>query len=66
MRVVSQKQMANEVKDRLRAQGLTLKAFAEQHGYLYRDVSDVVRGVRRGYFGKGREIAKKLGMPVEE
>ena len=66
MRAVSQKQMANEVKDRLRAQGLTLKAFAEQNGYLYRDVSDVVRGVRRGYFGKDREIAKKLGMPVEE
>ena len=66
MRAVSQKQMANEVKDRLRAQGLTLKAFAEKNVYLYRDVSVLVRGVRLGFFGKGRVIAKKLGMPVEE
>ncbi|MBK5142992.1 DNA-binding protein [Budviciaceae bacterium BWR-B9] len=66
MYVRTQKQISDEVKNRLKSQGLTLKAFAEVNGFLYRDVSDVVRGVRRGYFGKGREIAKKLGMPVEE
>lgn len=63
---MTQKQVANEVKDRLRSQAVTLKAFAEKHGYLYRDVFDVVHGVRRGYFDKGREIAKKLGMLIEE
>lgn len=56
------KAQANQIKHRLREQGLTLKSWAEANGFKYRDVSDVVRGVRRGYFGAGRDIAIKLGI----
>lgn len=56
------KAQANQIKQRLRAQGMTLAAWATANGFKYRDVSDVVRGVRRGYYGVGRDIAIKLGI----
>ena len=56
---------SNNIKQRLRQQGYTLKSFAAAHGYNYRDVSDIVRGVRRGYWGVGRDIALKLGINPE-
>lgn len=59
-------QRANDVKHRLRQEGHTLKSWAAQHGYQYRDVTDVVRGIRIGLFGKGREIAEALGMLEEQ
>jgi len=61
------KHRSDEVKKRLREQGYpTLTAWAKANGYQYRDVSEVVRGIRFGLYGKGREIAKKLGMPVQD
>ncbi|BDR08599.1 DNA-binding protein [Comamonas thiooxydans] len=58
---------ANQIKHRLRTeQGLTLKAFASMHGFSYRTVSDVVRGLRHGNFGEGREVRIKLGLPVND
>lgn len=59
------KEQANLIKHRLRQRGLTLKAWAEQNGFNYRDVSDVVRGIRRGQYGVGREIAQRLGIRVD-
>ena len=57
---------SNNIKQRLRKeQGHTLKSFADANGFKYRDVSDIVRGVRRGYWGVGREIAQKLGINPE-
>lgn len=56
----------NEVKHRLRQQGLTLKSWAEQNGYRYRTVSDVMRGHRRGNYGEGRDVAIALGLPVAD
>ena len=57
---------SNDLKQRLRKQGYpSLRAFAERRGYKYLDVSDVVRGVRRGYWGVGRDIAKDLGLNPE-
>jgi gp16 family phage-associated protein len=56
------KAQANQIKHRLREEGLTLKSWAETNGFKYRDVSDVVRGLRRGYFGEGRKICIKLGI----
>lgn len=56
------KARSNQIKHRLRQQGHTLKSWAEAHGYKYRDVSDVVRGVRRGNYGVGRDICLKLGL----
>ena len=56
------RQQSNQIKHRLRQQGHTLKSWAEAHQFKYRDVSDVVRGVRRGNFGVGRDISLALGL----
>lgn len=54
---------ANQIKQRLRVEeGHTLLSWSAANGFKYRDVSDVVRGVRRGYYGIGRTIALKLGI----
>lgn len=57
---------ANQIKHRLRQQGLTLKDFARAHGFKYRTVSDVVRGLRQGHYGEGREVCIKLGLPIKD
>lgn len=51
-----------EVKRRLHAQGKSLRQWADEHGYPYHLVSNVVRGINKGTFGKGYEVAIKLGM----
>lgn len=56
------KAQADQIKQRLRAEGMTLGSWAIANGFKYRDVSDVVRGVRRGYFGEGRKICIALGV----
>jgi gp16 family phage-associated protein len=56
----------NQIKHNLRKSGQTLKAFAAAHGFSYRTVSDVVRGVRAGNYGEGREVRIKLGLPVND
>jgi len=56
----------NEVKHRLKKEGKTLKSFADEHGFKYRTVSDVVRGVRRGFHGEGRDVRIALGLPVND
>lgn len=55
---------ANQIKHELRKKGLTLKRWSENNGFKYRDVSEVIRGVRRGNYGVGRDIRIKLGLPV--
>lgn len=57
---------ANQIKHSLRQQGYTLKSWAEANGFKYRDVSEVIRGVRRGNYGVGRDIRVKLGLPLDE
>ena len=57
---------ANQIKHRLRQEGQTLKSFAIAHGFKYRTVSDVVRGLRQGNYGEGREVRLKLGLPVKD
>lgn len=56
----------NSIKHDLRQQGYTLKSWAAAHGFKYRDVSDVVRGLRRGHYGVGREIYLALGLTIDE
>lgn len=56
------KQQSNQIKHRLRQQGMTVKSWAAKHGFKYRDVSDVLRGVRRGNYGAGRDIYVALGI----
>ena len=61
--ITADKSRSNDIKHRLRKEhGLTLKSFAEQNGFTYRAVSDVVRGIRKGYYGECRDIAEKLGL----
>lgn len=55
-----------QAKRKLWRQGSTIKAWAEKNGYSPRLVSDVIRGVNRGTYGKGHEIAVKLGMAKDE
>ncbi len=57
---------SNNIKHLLRKQGHTLKSWAETHGFKYRDVSDVVRGVRRGNYGVGRDICLRLNINPED
>ncbi|MCY1294170.1 phage-associated protein, BcepMu gp16 family [compost metagenome] len=56
----------NQIKHNLRQQGKTLKSFAAEHGFKYRTVSDVVRGLRLGNYGEGRDVRIALGLPVDE
>lgn len=56
----------NQIKHRLRQQGHTLKSWAEANGFKYRTVSDVVRGLRAGNYGEGREVRTRLGLPVND
>lgn len=60
------KAQSNQLKHALRQQGHTLKSWALAHGFKYRDVSDVVRGVRRGNYGVGRDICLALGIDPDE
>ena len=59
-------QTPNQIKHRLRQQGYTLKSWAEANGFKYRTVSDVVRGLRCGNYGEGREVRQRLGLPLSD
>ena len=55
------KKLSNDIKHCLRQEhGLTLTQLADDNGWTLRDVSDVVRGIRFGYYGRGRDIAEKI------
>lgn len=57
------KARSNDIKHKLWVEEkLTLRAFAKQNNFNYRAVSDVVRGIRKGYYGECRVIAEKLGL----
>jgi gp16 family phage-associated protein len=51
-----------KAKQKLHSQGSSLREWAQKNGFPYRLVSDVVRGVNRGTYGKGHDVACKLGM----
>lgn len=51
-----------QVYDRLYAQGLTVKSWAEQNGYEYCQVLSVTTGRNKATRGLGREIAVKIGL----
>lgn len=46
----------------LQMQGITLSEFARRHGFKYRTVSEVVRGVNKGLYGEGHRVAVALGL----
>lgn len=49
-------------KQALQAKGITLRQFANSHGFNYRTVSEVVRGVNKGLYGEGHRVAVALGL----
>lgn len=50
----------NAVLHALHLRGTNLKQWCANEGYNYRNASNVLRGVSRANYGKGREIADKL------
>ncbi|MGM9512826.1 DNA-binding protein [Roseateles sp. DB2] len=52
-------------KRTLQMQGLTLREFARMHGFKYRTVSEVIRGVNKGLYGEGHRVALALGLKQE-
>ncbi|EBV0925933.1 DNA-binding protein [Salmonella enterica] len=53
---------AEQVKHRLRQQGKTITEWAAEHGYSRGDVYRVLNGQAKANYGKGHEIAVKLGL----
>ena len=51
-----------EAKRLLQDMGITLKQFAVMHGFDYRTVSEVVRGVNKGLYGEGHRVAVAFGL----
>lgn len=51
-----------QAKEDLRAKGVTLSKWASDNGFKYRTVSEVVRGVNKGHFGEGHQVAVALGI----
>lgn len=53
---------AQKVKDDFKRKGLTFTNWAKEHGYRVNDVYRVLNGQVKANYGKGHEIAQKLGM----
>ena len=51
-----------DVRREFRERGVTIRAWAEAHGWPYHAVTDVLYGRVRGNFGRGHEIAVALGL----
>lgn len=56
------KQKADAIKERLYAQGKTLKQWATDNGYKPTQVYRVMRGENKALYGEGHTIAVKLGL----
>lgn len=52
----------DELKKKFKQQGTTFSEWARQHGYTPQEVIRVVNGFSKASYGKGHEIAVKLGM----
>lgn len=53
---------SQQVKDDFKRKGLTFSAWAKEHGYRVNDVYRVLNGQVKANYGKGHEIAVKLGL----
>ncbi|HEY9925439.1 TPA: DNA-binding protein [Neisseria meningitidis] len=53
---------ADELKENFAKNGQTLAQWARENSFKPRDVYLVIGGQRKGNYGKGHEIAKKLGL----
>ena len=51
-----------QVKANLRAQGITITQWAEEHGYPREAVYRVLNGVQKAAYGRAHDIAVDLGL----
>ena len=51
-----------QVKAKFKNKGKTIKEWAESHGYTAHEVYLVLNGQNKARWGKGHEIAVKLGL----
>lgn len=58
-------QTPEQIKKRLREQGITTKQFAASHGYDVVQVYRVLNGTIKATRGKGHQIAVAIGMKDE-
>ena len=59
-----QLQTPEQVKQRLRNEGKSIKQFAADHGFNYVEVCRVMNGTIKGHRGRGHQIAVTLGLKV--
>ena len=55
-----------QVKSLFKRRGKTFTEWAIEHGYTRSDVYRVLNGQHKALYGKGHEIAVKLGIKVSE
>ncbi len=53
---------SEQVKADFTAKGITISQWARDHGWTPREVSLVLNGQCKGYYGKGHDIAVALGL----
>lgn len=57
---------SDQVKQRLRMQGVTITQWADAHGYTRNEVYRVLNGQAKAHYGKAHDIAVKLGMKAAD
>lgn len=55
-----------QVKQRLRMQGITTTQWAEARGYTRNEVYRVLNGQAKAHYGKAHQIAVELGMKPQD
>ena len=53
-------------KKRIYAEGKTVREWADERGFPYHIVSNVLRGINLGNYGKGHDVAVALGLKETE
>jgi gp16 family phage-associated protein len=54
-----------QIKANFRANGITVSQWARDHHYTPREVNLVLNGQVKGHYGKGHDIAVKLGLKAK-
>ncbi|WP_019672286.1 DNA-binding protein [Psychrobacter lutiphocae] len=60
----TQPKTPDQVRAELYERGITLKQWAQINGYPVPEVYKIMSGERKGLYGRGHEIAVKLGLKI--
>ncbi|GAC1371857.1 MAG: hypothetical protein NVS3B3_01690 [Aquirhabdus sp.] len=55
----------DQIRTQWRAEGMTARQWATNHGYKYTDVIRVMNGIHKAQYGIGHHIAVALGMKLD-